>query len=95
MVCDNVTEIGWLLAQIHHIDLVVFVGGFVVENPCVWQLIATSMKYWSKGTCEPYFFEHDGYFGAIGALLADQPAEMWSKTPAPTPATSPLLSPDL
>ena len=95
MVCDNITQIAYLISKILKIDMIVFVGGFVFENPCVWTLMSKSLKYWSKGKLSPYFFEHDGYLGAIGALLADQPAEMWSKTPVATPVVPHLPTPGI
>lgn len=33
------------------------------------KLLAYAMDYWSKGTLQALFLEHEGYFGAIGCLL--------------------------
>ena len=75
MVSDNVAEIGWLVSEIEKTQLVVFCGGFLLDNQCVWQLITKSMCYWSHGTRKALFLAHDGYLGALGALLADRPPQ--------------------
>ena len=73
MVSDNVAEVGWLVSEIQGTELVVFSGGFVLDNQCVWQLITKSMRYWSHGTRKALFLAHDGYLGALGALLTQPP----------------------
>lgn len=69
MVADNVAQVGYLLAQIHGASTLVFCGGFVCNNPCVWQGITKGVRYWSKGSLHAKFLVHDGYLGALGALL--------------------------
>jgi len=52
MVSDNVAQIGFLLAQIHNITTLIFCGGFVCSNPCVWQGITKAVHYWTKGSMQ-------------------------------------------
>lgn len=33
------------------------------------KLLAYAMDYWSNGTLQAIFLEHEGYFGALGCLL--------------------------
>lgn len=33
------------------------------------RLLAYALDYWSKGQLKALFSEHEGYFGAVGALL--------------------------
>lgn len=33
------------------------------------KLLAYAMDYWSKGMMKALFLVHEGYFGAVGALL--------------------------
>lgn len=75
MVSDNVAEIGWLLSRVHRTELVVFCGGFLLDNHCVWQLITKSIRYWSHGSRRALFLAHDGYLGALGALLTEKPPQ--------------------
>jgi len=34
------------------------------------KLLSHAMNYWSKGQLKALFLEHEGYFGAVGCLLA-------------------------
>lgn len=34
------------------------------------KLLSYAMEYWSKGQLKALFLEHEGYFGAVGCLLA-------------------------
>jgi len=33
------------------------------------RLLAYAMEYWSDGAMKAFFLEHEGYFGAVGALI--------------------------
>ena len=33
------------------------------------KLLAYAANYWSGGTLQALFLEHEGYFGAVGCLL--------------------------
>lgn len=50
-------------------EQVVFVGNFLRVNPISMKLLAYAMDYWSDGTLQAIFLEHEGYFGAMGCLL--------------------------
>lgn len=52
-----------------NIDRVVFVGNFLRINMVSMKLLAYAMDFWSKGQLKALFLEHEGYFGAVGALL--------------------------
>uniref|UniRef100_A0A8C0AT26 Pantothenate kinase 1 n=1 Tax=Buteo japonicus TaxID=224669 RepID=A0A8C0AT26_9AVES len=52
-----------------NIDKVVFVGNFLRINMISMKVLAYAMDYWSKGQLKALFLEHEGYFGAVGALL--------------------------
>lgn len=47
----------------------VFVGNFLRCNTIAMKLLAYAMDYWSKGMMKALFLVHEGYFGAVGALL--------------------------
>lgn len=54
---------------LQNIDKVVFVGNFLRINMISMKVLAYAMDYWSKGQLKALFLEHEGYFGAVGALL--------------------------
>ena len=47
----------------------VYVGNYLCGNELSMQMLAYAMDYWSQGTIKALFLEHEGYFGALGALL--------------------------
>ncbi|KAM9210783.1 pantothenate kinase 3-like [Dugong dugon] len=51
------------------INRVGFVGNFLRVNTLSMELLAYALDYWSKGQLKALFLEHEGYFGAVGALL--------------------------
>ncbi|NXO72913.1 PANK2 kinase, partial [Phainopepla nitens] len=54
---------------LQNINRVVFVGNFLRINTISMRLLAYALDYWSKGQLKALFLEHEGYFGAVGALL--------------------------
>lgn len=68
-ITNNIGSIARLCAQNEGIDKVVFVGNFLRVNILSMKLLAYAMNYWSKGQLKALFLRHEGYFGAVGALL--------------------------
>ncbi|TSW48770.1 Pantothenate kinase 3 [Bagarius yarrelli] len=68
-ITNNIGSITRLCAQNEGIDRVVFVGNFLRVNILSMKLLAYAMNYWSKGQLKALFLRHEGYFGAVGALL--------------------------
>lgn len=85
MVCSNIAQLAYLNAKHYNITRVFFSGGFVRNNPLLWNKLSTSIDYWSKGNMRAHFLLHDGYLGALGALLSGASA---TSSPPPSP-TSP------
>ncbi|XP_014282987.1 pantothenate kinase 3 isoform X2 [Halyomorpha halys] len=69
-ITNNIGSIARMCALNEKINRVVFVGNFLRVNPISMKLLAYAMDYWSKGTLKALFLEHEGYFGAVGCLLA-------------------------
>lgn len=69
-ITNNIGSIARMCAVNEKISRVVFVGNFLRVNPISAKLLAYAMDYWSKGTLKALFLEHEGYFGAVGCLLA-------------------------
>lgn len=49
MVCSNIAQLAYLNAKHYDITRVFFSGGFVRNNPLLWNKLSTSIDYWSKG----------------------------------------------
>jgi type II pantothenate kinase len=71
MITNNIGALANLWAhQVLHVPQIIFVGNFLATNTLSMRTLAHATNYWSKGTTPALFLEHEGYFGAIGALLA-------------------------
>eukprot|EP00939_MAST-03C_sp_MAST-3C-sp1_P002072 g2072.t1 len=69
MISVNIAALAHLHAEQHGARSVMFVGSFLHENPIALKTLSYYTQYSSKGTRKALFLEHDGYFGAVGALL--------------------------
>nr|XP_020459875.1 pantothenate kinase 3-like isoform X1 [Monopterus albus] len=68
-ITNNIGSITRMCALNENIEKVVFVGNFLRVNTLSMKLLAYAMDYWSKGQLKALFLRHEGYFGAVGALL--------------------------
>ncbi|XP_051473316.1 pantothenate kinase 2, mitochondrial isoform X3 [Apus apus] len=68
-ITNNIGSIARMCALNENINRVVFVGNFLRINTISMRLLAYALDYWSKGQLKALFLEHEGYFGAVGALL--------------------------
>eukprot|EP01107_Rhizomastix_libera_P013388 TRINITY_DN3641_c0_g1_i2.p1 TRINITY_DN3641_c0_g1~~TRINITY_DN3641_c0_g1_i2.p1 ORF type:complete len:395 (+),score=82.93 TRINITY_DN3641_c0_g1_i2:278-1462(+) len=69
MVTVNIGQIVHLTAKVHGVDTIFFSGSFMRNNALVWERLSWAIDYWSGGTMEGFFLKHDGYLGALGAML--------------------------
>ncbi|XP_069060842.1 pantothenate kinase 2, mitochondrial isoform X1 [Pleurodeles waltl] len=68
-ITNNIGSIARMCALNENINRVVFVGNFLRINTISMKLLAYALDYWSNGQLKALFLEHEGYFGAVGALL--------------------------
>ncbi|XP_075047530.1 pantothenate kinase 2, mitochondrial isoform X2 [Mixophyes fleayi] len=68
-ITNNIGSLARMCALNENISRVVFVGNFLRINTISMKLLAYALEYWSKGQLKALFLEHEGYFGAVGALL--------------------------
>lgn len=68
-ITNNIGSIARMCALNENINQVVFVGNFLRINTIAMRLLAYALDFWSKGQLKALFSEHEGYFGAVGALL--------------------------
>ncbi|XP_070541275.1 pantothenate kinase 3-like isoform X2 [Ptychodera flava] len=68
-ITNNIGSIARMCALNEGIERIVFVGNFLRVNPLSMKLLSYAMEYWSQGALKALFLEHEGYFGAVGALM--------------------------
>ena len=71
MVTINIGQVALLNAKLHKTSRIFFVGNFLRQNVLSMKRLAFAIHYWSGGTMEALFLEHEGYFGALGAFLLE------------------------
>ena len=69
MITNNIGQVAYLNAMLHNCKRIFFVGNFLRNNAISCRRLAFAISFWSKGTMEAMFLEHEGYFGALGAFL--------------------------
>jgi type II pantothenate kinase len=75
MVAQNITQIAFLNAKLHHTKRIIFTGNFLRHNPIALRTLTTNLRLFSGGEVEALFMEHEGFFGAIGAFLSSEQAK--------------------
>ena len=95
MICNNIGQVAFLNAKLHQVKRVYFAGGFIQRNPYIWSTLSFAIKFWSKGDMEAMFLVHDGYLGALGALVSNPQTMLAPGTTATavtvnTPQSSPI-----
>ncbi|OQR71105.1 pantothenate kinase 1-like [Tropilaelaps mercedesae] len=68
-ITNNIGSIAFMTATNEKINRVMFAGNFLRGNTLSMQMLAYAMHFWSNGTLKALFFEHEGYFGAVGGLM--------------------------
>lgn len=65
----NVAQITSMYATLYGLKNIFFSGSFLRDHPLIWENLSSAIRYWSKGEMRAMFLLHDGYLGALGALL--------------------------
>lgn len=78
MISQNVAQLGYLTATRLGITDIFFAGNFLRHepqrhSPIAQRTLAFFVSLWSSGSMRALFLRHEGYFGAMGALLAQAP----------------------
>jgi type II pantothenate kinase len=69
MITNNIGQVSYLNATLHKCTKIFFVGTFLRHNSISCRRLAFAIDFWSKGSMEALFLEHEGYFGALGTFL--------------------------
>lgn len=70
MISVNIAALAHLHAEANKARSVMFCGSFLHENPIALKTLSYYTQFASRNKRKALFFEHDGYFGAVGSLLA-------------------------
>jgi len=66
MHANNIAQIGYLNALQHGMKRIFFSGGFLQENPYIWETFSYGINFWSKGNTKAMFLMHNSYLGSLG-----------------------------
>ncbi|KAK2705483.1 hypothetical protein QYM36_015765 [Artemia franciscana] len=69
-ITNNIGSVARLCALNENVDRVLFVGNFLRMNKISMRQLSSAMDFWSDGKMKALFLSHEGYFGAVGCLLA-------------------------
>jgi len=69
MIANNITQVAYLNARIHGVQRIIFAGGFLADNLYLLSRFTHALNFWSEEKMEALFLRHDGYLGALGAML--------------------------
>jgi len=69
MISNNLSQIAFLMAQLHQVKRIYFGGCFIRGHPVIMNSLSFGIRFWSKGTIKALFLRHEGYLGALGAFL--------------------------
>jgi len=72
MISFNISQISYLSCKLHDVKKVYFVGNFVHGHNFTMDILTRSFEYWAKQEVKCMYMTHDGYLGAIGALINTQ-----------------------
>ncbi|KAI3847605.1 hypothetical protein MKX03_024390 [Papaver bracteatum] len=70
MISQNIGQIASLNARLYGIKMIFFGGSFIKDNTCALETLSSSVHYHSKGTAKAMFLRHEGFVGALGALMS-------------------------
>ncbi|KAI3971390.1 hypothetical protein MKW92_043752 [Papaver armeniacum] len=65
----NIAQIASLNSRIYGIKRIFFGGSFIKDNTCSLKILSSSVHYHSKGTAKAMYLRHEGFVGALGALM--------------------------
>eukprot|EP00047_Mylnosiga_fluctuans_P004928 m.237373 g.237373 ORF g.237373 m.237373 type:complete len:369 (-) comp13126_c0_seq1:111-1217(-) len=73
MITNNIASLAMLNALRHGTDYVVFAGNFLRQNRISIARLSYAVEFWSGGKRQALFLAHEGYLGALGAMLHGKP----------------------
>ncbi|KAG0679109.1 Pantothenate kinase [Kluyveromyces marxianus] len=71
-VSNNIGQIAYLQAKIHHVKNIYFGGSYIRGHYTTMNTLSYAINFWSEGEKQAFFLKHEGYLGAMGAYLLAQ-----------------------
>ncbi|XP_010932471.1 pantothenate kinase 1 [Elaeis guineensis] len=66
----NIAQISFLVAALLGLKRVFFGGSYIRGHASTMDNISYAIDYWSKGQMQAIFLRHEGFLGALGALMS-------------------------
>ncbi|CAL9090342.1 unnamed protein product [Musa acuminata var. zebrina] len=66
----NIAQVAFLVAALLGFNRVFFGGSYIRGHPSTMDNISYAISYWSKGQMQATFLRHEGFLGALGALMS-------------------------
>uniref|UniRef100_J3MC75 Pantothenate kinase 1 n=1 Tax=Oryza brachyantha TaxID=4533 RepID=J3MC75_ORYBR len=66
----NIAQISFLVASILGLRRVFFGGSYIRGHKSTMENISYAIDFWSQGQMQAVFLQHEGYLGALGALMS-------------------------
>lgn len=68
-ISNNIGQIAYLQAKIHNVQNIYFGGSYIRGHLTTMNTLSYAIDFWSEGSKQAFFLKHEGYLGAMGALL--------------------------
>ncbi|VFQ87726.1 unnamed protein product [Cuscuta campestris] len=69
MISNNIAQIAYLNALRFGLKRIFFGGFFIRGHAYTMDTISEGVEFWSKGEAKALFLRHEGFLGALGALM--------------------------
>ncbi|CAN6446298.1 unnamed protein product [Victoria cruziana] len=70
MISYNIGQISHLIALRYGLKRIFFGGFFIRGHAYTMDTISLAVRFWSKGEAKAMFLRHEGFLGALGALMS-------------------------
>ena len=71
MISNNIGQVAYLNALRLGLKRIYFGGFFIRGHPYTMAKMSFAIDFWSKGAMKAHFLTHEGYLGAVGALISE------------------------
>lgn len=68
----NIAQVSFLVASLLRLKRVYFGGSYIRGHTSTMDNISYAIDFWSKGQMQAVFLRHEGFLGALGALIGNQ-----------------------
>jgi hypothetical protein len=71
MISNNIGQVAYLNALRLGLKRIYFGGFFIRGHPYTMSKMSFAIDFWSRGRMKAHFLTHEGYLGAVGALISE------------------------